>query len=182
MVSVMRRTKFNEWPCSIARTTDLFGDWWTPLVVREAFYGCRRFDDFVERLGIGRNVLTARLNRLVEEGILRTEAYQDRPVRYEYRLTEKGRALFGILAAMIRWGDDWLSGEDGPPAELIDRRSGKAVRPVVVDEDTGEPLDPRNITVRPGPGWPADRPVPPPPGSWSRAGRGRHAPQRTSDC
>lgn len=161
----MRRTKFNEWPCSIARTTDLFGDWWTPLVLREAFYGSRRFDDFVERLGIGRNVLTARLTRLVDEGILRTEPYQERPVRNEYRLTDKGRALFDVLAAMIRWGDDWLADEAGPPAELVDRRSGKVVRPLVVDEATGEPIDPRNITVRPGPGFPEGQPVPPPPRS-----------------
>lgn len=63
----MRRTRFDDWPCSIARTTDLLGDWWTPLLLREAFYGARRFDDFVERLGIGRNVLTERLKRLVEK-------------------------------------------------------------------------------------------------------------------
>lgn len=150
----MRRTKFDEWPCSIARTTDLIGDWWTPLVLREAFYGTRRFDDFVDRLGIGRNVLTARLKRLLDEGILRTEPYQERPVRYEYRLTDKGRALFGVLAAMLRWGDDWLAGEAGPPMELIDRRTGDVVRPVVVDEATGERIDVRNVTVRTGPGFP----------------------------
>lgn len=130
-------------------------------MLREAFYGARRFDDFVERLGIGRNVLTARLNRLVKEGILWTEPYQQRPVRNAYRLTDKGRDLFGILAAMIRWGDDWLAGEVGPPVELVDRTTGQVVRPAVVDERTGEPLDPRNLTVRPGPGLPADV-VPPP--------------------
>ena len=150
----MRRTKFDEWPCSIARTTDLFGDWWTPLVLREAFNGVRRFDDFATELGIGRNVLTTRLNRLVAEGILRTEPYQERPVRNEYRLTDKGRALHDILLAMVRWGDDWLAGDAGPPIELIDRRTGKLVRPVVVDEATGKPIDPRNITTRPGPGFP----------------------------
>jgi DNA-binding HxlR family transcriptional regulator len=152
----VRRTKFDDWPCSIARTTDLFADWWTPLVLREAFYGARRFDDFVDRLGIGRNVLTARLKRLVGEGILRTQPYQERPVRNEYRLTDKGRELFGVLAAMIRWGDDWLSGDAGPPAELVDRRTGQVVRPAVVDENTGEVLDPRNLTVRQRPGFPAD--------------------------
>ena len=150
----MRRTKFDEWPCSIARTTDLLGDWWTPLVLREAFYGARRFDDFVDRLGIGRNVLTARLKRLVDEEIFRIEPYQERPVRNEYRLTDKGRELFGVLAAMIRWGDDWLAGDAGPPIELVDRRTGHVVRPVVIDEQTGEYLDPRNLTARPGPGFP----------------------------
>jgi DNA-binding HxlR family transcriptional regulator len=150
----MRRTRFDQWPCSIARTTDLFADWWTPLVLREAFYGVRRFEDFVDRLGIGRNVLTERLTRLVDEGILTKQAYQERPTRYEYRLTDKGRALFGVLAAMIRWGDDWLAGDAGPPVELVDRRDGHVVRPVVVDEVTGEPLDPRTLTARPGPGFP----------------------------
>jgi DNA-binding HxlR family transcriptional regulator len=152
----VRRTKFDRWPCSIARTTDLLGDWWTPLVLREAFYGARRFDEFVERLGIGRNVLTVRLKRLVEAGILRTEPYQKRPQRHEYRLTAKGRDLFGVLAAMIRWGDDWLATDSGPPVELIDRRTGHVVRPAVVDEHTGEPLDPRNLRARPGPGFPTD--------------------------
>lgn len=152
----MRRTRFDDWPCSIARTTDLLGDWWTPMVLREAFYGARRFDEFAERLGIGRNVLTARLKRLVEAGILRTHRYQERPARYEYRLTDKGRELFGVLAAMIRWGDDWLVTNDGPPVELVDRRTGKVIRPAVVDEATGEPLDPRNVVARPGPGFPAE--------------------------
>jgi DNA-binding HxlR family transcriptional regulator len=151
----VRRTKFDDWPCSIARTTDLLGDWWTPLVLREAFYGARHFEEFAERLGIGRNVLTARLKRLVDEGVLRTEPYHERPLRHEYRLTDKGRELFGVLAAMIRWGDDWLGTDDGPPVELVDRRSGRVVRPLVVDEGTGKPLDPRNLVARPGPGFPA---------------------------
>jgi DNA-binding HxlR family transcriptional regulator len=149
----VRRTRFEEWNCSIARATDILGDWWTPLVVREAFYGTRRFDDFVERLGIGRNILTERLHRLTDEGILDKVAYQERPARYEYRLTAKGRALFGVIAALHRWGNDWLSGEEGPPMEMVDRETGDVIKPIVVDEATGEPLDPRRITVRPGPGF-----------------------------
>ena len=153
----MRRTRFEEWNCSIARATDILGDWWTPLVVREAFYGTRRFDDFVERLGIGRNILTERLHRLTDEGILDKVAYQDRPARYEYRLTEKGRALFGVIAALHRWGNDWLAGDEGPPIEMVDRTTGEVINPVVVDEATGKPLDPRQITVRPGAGFKPDR-------------------------
>jgi DNA-binding HxlR family transcriptional regulator len=152
----MRRTRFHDWPCSVARTVDLLGDWWTPLVLREAFYGARRFDDFL-RLGIGRNVLTERLNRLVEEEIFEKVAYQERPLRHEYRLTDKGRALFDVLAAMIRWGDDWLAGEAGRPVELVDRRTGGLVRPLVIDEATGERIDPRHLEVRPGPGFPPSR-------------------------
>jgi DNA-binding HxlR family transcriptional regulator len=148
----MRRTRFHDWPCSVARTVDLLGDWWTPLVLRECFYGVRRFDDFQGRLGIGRNVLTERLGRLVGEGLLAKVPYQERPVRHEYRLTDKGRDFFGVIAAMLRWGDDWLAGEAGPPVELRDRRTGAVVRPVVVDEATGERLDPRHVTVVPGPG------------------------------
>src|SRR5690606_12333537 len=152
----MRRTRFHDWPCSVARTVDLLGDWWTPLVLREAFYGARRFDDFLE-LGIGRNILTERLSRLVEEGVFEKVPYQERPTRFEYRLTDKGRALFGVLAAMIRWGDDWLAGEEGPPIELVDRRSGEVVRPSGVGRRTPEPLDPRTLAVRPGPGFPSRR-------------------------
>jgi DNA-binding HxlR family transcriptional regulator len=152
----MRRTRFHDWPCSVARTVDLLGDWWTPLVLREAFYGARRFDDFL-RLGIGRNVLTERLSRLVDEEIFEKVAYQERPLRHEYRLTDRGRALFDVLAAMIRWGDDWLAGEAGRPVELVDRRTGELVRPLVIDEATGERIDPRHLEVRPGPGFPPSR-------------------------
>jgi DNA-binding HxlR family transcriptional regulator len=148
----MRRTRFDEWQCSVARTADLLGDWWTPLVLREAFFGSRRFDDFVEILGISRNTLTERLARLVEEGILAKQAYQENPTRCEYTLTEKGRALFGVLASMIRWGDDWLATEDGPPVELVDLSTGEVVHPMVVDERTGKPLDHRSLRARPGPG------------------------------
>jgi DNA-binding HxlR family transcriptional regulator len=152
----MRRTRFQDWPCSVARTVDLLGDWWTPLVLREAFYGARRFDDFLA-LGIGRNILAERLARLVDEGILTKVPYHERPTRYEYRLTPKGRDLFGVLAAMIRWGDDWLAGDEGPPVELVDRTTGEVVRPLVVDEHTKRPIDPRALTVRAGPGFPSDR-------------------------
>ena len=148
----MRRTSFEDWNCSIARATDILGDWWTPLVLREAFYGTRRFDDFVEHLGIGRNILTERLRRLTDEAILDKVLYQERPARYEYRLTDKGRALFGVIAALHRWGNDWLATEDGAPVDMIDRRTGNVVNPIVVDEATGEPLDPRHVAVRPGPG------------------------------
>jgi DNA-binding HxlR family transcriptional regulator len=152
----VRRTRFEDWNCSIARATDILGDWWTPLVVREAFYGTRRFDDFVEHLGIGRNILTERLRRLTDEGILDKVAYQERPARYEYRLTDKGRALFGVLAMLHRWGNDWLATDGGPPVEMVDRETGAVVKPIVVDEVTGKPLDPRAITVRRGPGFRRD--------------------------
>jgi DNA-binding HxlR family transcriptional regulator len=145
----VRRTRFDEWPCPIARTTDLIGDWWTPLVMRDAFAGVKRFDDFIADLKIPRAVLAARLDRLVEEGMLDRVAYEERPLRYEYHLTPKGRAFWDVLAAMWRWGEDWLWPEgEGPPVRLVDRETGEEIRPVVVDEGTGSRLDIRRTKIR----------------------------------
>ncbi len=144
----MRRTRFDDWPCPIARTTDLIGDWWTPLVMREAFLGRKRFDDFVSALGIPRAVLAARLERLVREEMLRKVEYEEHPPRHEYKLTPKGVAFYDVLAAMWRWGADWQWPEgDGPPVVLKDRGSGAVVQPVVIDEHTGERLDVRRLRV-----------------------------------
>jgi DNA-binding HxlR family transcriptional regulator len=137
----MRRTRFDDAPCPIARTTDLIGDWWTPLVMRQAFAGTRRFADFAEQLDIPRAVLTTRLKRLVDDGLLERVEYQANPVRYEYRLTQKGREFWNVLAAMWRWGSDWLWDDDVPPLALVDRDTGDIVNPLVVDEATGRPLD-----------------------------------------
>lgn len=141
------RIRTDEWPCPIARTADLLGDTWTVLILRDAFAGVRRFDDFQTSLDAPRSVLTARLSRLVDAGMLRKEPYQDRPVRHEYRLTDQGRAFWDVLAAMFRWGDDWLF-DDGAPIELADTATGEQVRPVVVDEGTGDPLDVRRLRMR----------------------------------
>jgi DNA-binding HxlR family transcriptional regulator len=142
------RTRFDEWPCPIARTTDLIGDWWTPIVLREAFFGCKRFEQFQERLGLSRATLTQRLNRLAREGLLERVVYQTRPARYEYRLTDKGRAFFDVLAAMWRWGEDWLFSARGAPVALIDRVTGEDLHPRVVDERTGKPIDLARLGVR----------------------------------
>jgi DNA-binding HxlR family transcriptional regulator len=145
----MRRTRFDDWPCPIARTTDLIGDWWTPLVMREAFLGRRRFEEFSEALGAPRAVLTARLKRLCDEGMLQRVAYQERPARFEYHLTDKGRAFWDVLAAMWRWGTDWLweGDTEDPPLVLKDRDTGAVVQPVVIDEHSGERLDIRRLRV-----------------------------------
>jgi DNA-binding HxlR family transcriptional regulator len=125
------------------------GDWWTPVVMREAFFGCRRFEQFQERLGVSRATLTARLSRLVDEGFLDKVAYQEHPPRHEYRLTDKGRAFFEVLAAMWRFGEDWLFAPDAPPPlQLASRDTGDAITPVVVDAATGERVDIRGIKVR----------------------------------
>ena len=164
----MTKKGFDDWPCPIARTTDLIGDRWTPLVLRELFSGRRRFDAIQESLGIPRAVLTLRLERLVAEDMVTKVVYEERPPRYEYRLTRKGREFWGVLAAMWRWGEDWLWDDDGPAVVLKDRDTGRVVHPVVVDADTGEPLDVRTLRI----GRPDSR---------SRAfGAGRSGPARRS--
>jgi DNA-binding HxlR family transcriptional regulator len=149
----MKRTSFTGWNCSIARTTDLLGDWWTPLVLREAFRGVRRFDDFQESLGIGRNILTQRLKRLAEEGILERRRYQEAPPRYEYRLTDKGRDLWQVLAAMLAWGDRWLDGGRGAPVLLRHKGCGRITHAEPHCAECGEPLSARDVIAEPGPGF-----------------------------
>ena len=117
--------------CSIARTLELVGERWTLLVIRDAFLGMRRFDEFQESLGIARNVLSDRLRRLVDAGILERVRYQEHPERFEYRLTERGRELNTALIALLRWGDRYLA-PDGPPRIVeharLRRRRRRAAR------------------------------------------------------
>lgn len=150
----MRRTSFANWPCSIARTMDLLGDWWTPLVLREAYYGIRRFDEFQHELGIARNTLSDRLRRLVDEGLLEKELYSTEPKRYEYLLTEKGRDFFGVIAAMSRWGDTWLAGEAGPPMVFHHESCDNDTHAEVVCAVCREALRSEDVTMQMGPGYP----------------------------
>jgi DNA-binding HxlR family transcriptional regulator len=150
----VKRTPFADWPCSVARSVDLLGDWWTPLVLRECYYGVRRFDAFQRSLGIGRNILTQRLNRLVDEGLLERRPYHDRPVRHEYVLTDKGRDFFPVVAAMAWWGDRWLAGDDGPPVVLHHTRCDHDMHAEVVCSQCGEPIELRDVTADLGPGYP----------------------------
>ena len=144
----MRRTRFDDAPCPIARTDDLIGDGWTPMVLREAFLGRRRFDEFQRALSVSRGVLAERLARLVDEGLLAKQPYEERPPRHEYVLTEKGRALYPVLVAMWRWGSDWLWEEGSAPAlELCDKQSGRPLRPRLVDENTGRPIDVKRVRI-----------------------------------
>ncbi|MEM9608961.1 MAG: helix-turn-helix domain-containing protein [Actinomycetota bacterium] len=141
------RTRTDRWPCPVARTADLLSDQWMIVILRDSAFGIRRFDDFQRSLEVSRSVLTTRLNRLVEDGFLEKVAYQDHPPRHEYVPTEKAEAFWPVLAAMWRYGDEWLF-RNGAPVELIDRDTGDQVRAIVVDEATGEPLDPDRIRVR----------------------------------
>ena len=110
----MQRTNFGDMACSIARTLDVIGEPWSPLVLRDIWVGMNRFDQIQADLGISRKVLTERLGHLVEHGVLEKQAYDNRP-RYAYVLTEKGRELVDVLMVMVGWGDKWLAGDAGPP-------------------------------------------------------------------
>jgi DNA-binding HxlR family transcriptional regulator len=137
----VKRTRFDDSICPIARTTDLMGDWWTPVIMRDFLVGPRRFDQLQARLQVSRATLTQRLERLVAEGLLDKREYQSNPVRYEYFLTEKGKAFWAVLAAMWSFGEDWLFGEAGPTVALKERETGRRVKVAVVDAETGLPLD-----------------------------------------
>jgi DNA-binding HxlR family transcriptional regulator len=113
----MERKSFEDMACSVAQCLEVVGEWWSMLLIRDAFLGVRRFDEFQERLGISRNVLTQRLHKLVAEGVLHKRPYQEHPVRYEYLLTDKGRDLWPVLTTMRQWGDKHAA-PNGPPVRV----------------------------------------------------------------
>ncbi len=129
----------------IDRSTEIMGDYWSWAVLSAAYFRLRRFDEIHAALGVATNILADRLNRLVRDGVLEKRPYQTAPVRFEYRLTEAGLALYPIVLAMHGWSQRWLVGADEAPLTLIDRASGEAITPVVCDLNSGEPLDPRRI-------------------------------------
>jgi DNA-binding HxlR family transcriptional regulator len=148
----MRHSSLQQQNCSIARTVAILGERWTLVILREAFNRRRRFDDIQRDLGIARNILADRLQTLVAEGILERRAYQQRPERFEYRLTDKGRDLYPVLIALMQWGDRYTAGEAGPPVELIHEPCGEQTHPRLVCDHCGEPIDPRDVRPQPGPG------------------------------
>ena len=150
----MKRTDTSGWPCTVARSADVLGDHWNLLLIRQACLGMRRFDDFQSALGIGRNILTQRLARLVDEGIFTKIPYQESPARYEYRLTDKGRDVYPILAAMAAWGERWLTGPEGTPLVLHHTSCGHDMRAVVVCSECADPIDVRSVRAIAGPGYP----------------------------
>lgn len=147
----MRRKSFEDMNCSVAQTLEVVGEWWSMLIIRDAFLGVTRFDDFQARLGISRNILSERLDHLVDRGVLERQRYQDRPPRYAYVLTDKGRDLWPVLAALRQWGDRWEA-PDGPPVVVEHLACGHPVEVVPTCGHCGEPLDSRSVSVHPGPG------------------------------
>jgi DNA-binding HxlR family transcriptional regulator len=135
--------------CSIARALELVGDRWTLLIVRDLLLGLSRFDEFLESLGVASNVLTDRLNRLVDEGIAERIRYSERPERFEYRLTAKGRELGLVLLALMQWGDRHVSTK--PPRIALRRSDRKRVSVALVAAD-GTPVKPGDLELVSGPG------------------------------
>ena len=156
----MARAPFDEMSCSVARTVGVLADAWTPLIVRDAYLGISRFDAMQRNLGISRKVLAARLAALVDHGVLERVAYQEHPPRHDYRLTEKGRDLAGVLLAMKAWGDRWARDGAGPPLLLRHDRCGAVAEAVPTCSACGEPVLPGEVTPLPGPG------ALPGPGTW----------------
>jgi DNA-binding HxlR family transcriptional regulator len=137
--------------CSVAATLEVIGERWTMHVLREAFLGVRRFEDFRRNIGVARNILSDRLNTLVAEDILLRVRYSDRPPRSEYRLTEKGVDLYGVLIELGKWGDKWQPGPEGPAIVLQHRDCGAVIQPVLTCPECGEPVTARTMRALPGP-------------------------------
>lgn len=143
---------YDDQVCSIARSLEVLGERWTLLIVRDALLGLRRFEEFHDSLGVARNVLTDRLGRLVEAGVLERVPYQQRPPRYEYQLTPMGRDLAVPVIALMHWGDRYLAGPAGPPRLTQHRDCGGAVAATLTCTACNEPVDPAATQVVPGPG------------------------------
>lgn len=153
----MPRHALTEIACSIARATEIVGERWTPLILRDLFVGMSRFEVLRRDLGIASNVLTARLDKLEQHGIVQRHQYQTNPVRHEYLLTVKGHDLYPVIATLVAWGDKWLAGEDGPPALIVHTDCGDATAAVTVCSECGGVLHAGNTRSARGPGG---RPAP----------------------
>jgi DNA-binding HxlR family transcriptional regulator len=138
--------------CSIARSLDVAGEWWTPLVLRDIWMGRSRFEEIQENLDVSRKLLADRLDTLVREKVVTRQRYQDRPPRYEYLLTEKGEELMVALLALLSWGDRWTAGGDGPPMLMRHKGCRKSVEAQVRCSGCDEPLRAREVRLEPGPG------------------------------
>jgi DNA-binding HxlR family transcriptional regulator len=161
MLGAVKRSTVDHLNCSIARGLEILGEWWTLLILRDAFFGVRRFEDFVADLRISRGILTDRLQLLVEHEILDRVRYQERPDRYEYRLTDKGRDLFPVLMALMHWGDKWLSKAQvgGAPVVVMHASCGHDITGPLRCAHCAEPVSARDVVAVRGPGAsPEDQP------------------------
>jgi DNA-binding HxlR family transcriptional regulator len=148
----MQRTDFGGMACSIARTLDVIGEPWSPLILRNVFIGITRFDQLQQTLGISRKVLAERLRWLVDHEVLERREYASKPPRYEYVLTERGSELCDLLLVMVRWGDRWLAGEAGPPVLYRHHACGQISHVELHCSVCGKPMPATSVDVLPGPG------------------------------
>ncbi|WP_040363008.1 winged helix-turn-helix transcriptional regulator [Congregibacter litoralis] len=147
----MRWDDIDQQVCSVARALSVVGERWTLLILRDAFFGTRRFDQFQSNLGITRHRLSERLGKLVDQGVLTRVKYSEKPPRYEYRLTRKGLGLYPVLMMLGRWGDEWMDRGDGAPVEYFHQRCGKKTRPLMTCSECHEDLRPQHVTPMVGP-------------------------------
>ena len=145
----MRWSEIDQQDCSVAQALSVVGDRWTMLILKEAFMRVRRFEDFQERTGAPRPILAERLKTLVDDDVLERRLYSERPDRYEYRLTEKGLDLWPVLVSLLRWGDKWMTGRDGPPVEIRHRACGHAIHPELACPECGEWLEATDMVATP---------------------------------
>ncbi|MEX1839281.1 helix-turn-helix transcriptional regulator [Enterobacter cloacae] len=144
----MKRTRLEESTCPVARSLDIIGDWWSLLIVRDALRGIKRFGEFQKSLGIAKNMLTARLKLLVDEGILRLQPASDGSAWQEYVLTDKGRALQTVLVALSQWGNEFLFAENECGTVLVDSKQRKPLRKLLLIADDGRELTPEEIVAK----------------------------------
>ena len=138
--------------CSVAQSLEVIGEWWTLLILRDAFLGVTRFDDFASRLGIARNVLTARLDTLVDNDVLIRVPYDEARGRFDYRLTDKGRALLPVITAIRQWGDEWILGEKNAPVVVEHTTCGEIIKGILTCDHCGEEITTKNLRAYRGPG------------------------------
>jgi DNA-binding HxlR family transcriptional regulator len=146
----MQHKSFGAMPCPIARSLERVGEWWSILILRDAFAGMTRFDEFQKSLGIAPNMLARRLTALVEAGLLERRRYSEHPPRDEYLLTERGRDFRPVMLAMMAWGNRHFAPE-GATVLIVDAATGAAADPVLVDRATGRPVDSPDYVLAPGP-------------------------------
>lgn len=139
----MQRSSFAHMPCPVAQALEMIGDGWNLLILREAFYGAQRFEQFAAPLGIASNTLSARLKALVEHGLFERQLYSARPPRHEYRLTARGRDLRPVILTLLQWGQRHGGGA-AQQVQLIDTRSGEPVQLLLIDARSGEPIGPQH--------------------------------------
>ncbi len=148
----MQRKSFSEMSCSIARALDQVGEWWTLLIVRECTQGATRFAEFQQALGVAKNILANRLERLTELGILERFPLEERANAEGYRLTKKGEELYPILVGLLQWGDRWATPSGKPSIALVDDKTGRAIERIAVRAKDGRSLSCRDVKFAPGPG------------------------------